>query len=268
MKTRYKLLFTSIFLIYTGITNADVVVLVHGFLSNAGTWHQNGITQQLEHAGWPVAGYYGRYGAQHYPTPRSSQHRVILVDLPHKAPIPIQANWLSGYLQQIASRYPNEALIIVGHSAGGIVARASLVQHHPIPIRALISIASPHLGTPQAEQGLRKTDDSLAFRLIKTITVGKLYSTARDSRSLLVNLLPPTQGSFLYWLNQQQHPAIDYFAIVRSADKIVPPVSQNMKNIPALRSYSRVHLTPPGHFLRPSDGRILVTLLQSLTKTP
>ena len=47
-----------------------------------------------------------------------------------------------------------EKLILVGHSAGGVVARLVVLGNNPYRVDELITIASPHLGTVRAAQGL------------------------------------------------------------------------------------------------------------------
>ncbi|RTZ73422.1 MAG: hypothetical protein DSZ00_06475 [Gammaproteobacteria bacterium] len=136
----------------------------------------------------------------------------------------------------------------------------------------LITIAAPHLGTDKAIRALDAVDDDGMFGFIKEWFVKReigngLYRTLKVSRGILFNLVPPAPGTLLYWLNIQPHPDIEYISIVRSAgyviagDLVVPPFSQDMNQVPALRGKSKVYITYQGHELTPADGVLLARIL-------
>jgi hypothetical protein len=91
------------------------------------------------------------------------------------------------------------------------------------------------------------------------------------SRSLYVDLVRPRPGSLLFWLNNEPHPDIQYFSIVRgndavqSGDYVVPGYSQDMNNVPVLRGKSSRISIPREHGLDVLDGNVIVTLLDSLS---
>ena len=245
--------------------SADSVVLIHGYLSSAATWHRNGIVAMLQQNGWPFAGHFGPLGFEPNSVGQMAPNRTYTVDIPWSHPVAFQADVLNSFLRQIAARHPGEKIILVGHSAGGIAARMALVRGTVPEVSALITIASPHVGTPLAATALRKTDDWGPFSIVKGFFGGKLYHTVRRSRGALVDLLPPSTWNMLGWLNRQPHPDILYFSVVRShGDRVVPPFSEDMNQVPALAGRSHLILSSSDHELTPMDGAIILDILNRL----
>ncbi len=64
---------------------------------------------------------------------------------------------------------PKKNLILVGHSLGGLVAKALLLRHrHQLNIRALVTIATPHKGINWAEPA-GKAAEALVKALVSTL---------------------------------------------------------------------------------------------------
>ncbi len=258
-------------------SHADIVVLVHGYLSNADTWRYSGVSATLHQAGWQYAGRLGFSPAglvEQTITANPRDKRFYTLDLPSLAPASVQARWLQAAVIRISQKHPDEKITLVGHSAGGVVARLMLVQSGAGNINRLITIAAPHLGTDRAIAALDAVDSSGMFGMIKEWIVREklgngLYNTLRLSRGILFDLVPPAPGTFLFWLNAQPHPEIEYISIIRSGgyviggDRVVPPFSQDMNMVPALRGRSKSWITYQGHDLTPADGRLLVRILQN-----
>jgi pimeloyl-ACP methyl ester carboxylesterase len=260
-------------MVFASALRADVLVLIHGYLSGPQSWDASGITTVLEYAGWHRAGVFaaGPAGIQLIPSQgQPTRHKVYVVDLPSEAPILIQAYQLRQILQAINKVNSGEPIVLVGHSAGGVVARAALVRSGAKDVKALITIASPHLGTYRAEQALDATDIPFPFSMVTDFFGGETYDTARRSRGLYVDLVRPRPGSLLFWLNNQKHPDLQYFSIVRgettvmSGDYIVPGYSQDMNNIPALSGRSTRIAVSTQHGLEIIDGSIIVNLLAEM----
>lgn len=252
---------------------ADVVVLIHGYLGDARNWDESGITGILQQHGWQRAGVYeaGPAGVQLFPAPgRTAQRKYYLADLPSSAPVLVQVYQLQQILRGIDTTHPGEPVVLVGHSAGGVVARTALVRGDNKHVKSLITIASPHLGTVRAEQALDATDIPWPLSIIPDILAGDTYDIARHSRSLYVDLVRPRPGTLLYWLNAQPHPDIDYFSIVRGEDAegwgdvVVPSYSQDMNNVPVLRGRSSLITVKANHGLGPRDGSIIAELIAGL----
>ncbi|MBF0368536.1 MAG: hypothetical protein HQL52_03670 [Magnetococcales bacterium] len=250
---------------------ADVLILAHGYSGNALSWERSGVVSILEAHGWPRAGMLtvgGPNGIHLAPAPgANAANKVYVVNMPSEAPILVQTQQLEGMLNLIAQRHPDEDLILAGHSVGGVVARLALVRSGGPNVKALITIASPHLGTPRAEQALDVTDSDGPLDIIKEFFGGGTYNYLEYSRPLLVDIIRPRPGTLLHWLNLQPHPAVTYVSVIRSqsfplmGDVLVPGYSQDMNNILPLRGRSRVIPTATGHSLTPGDGMLLVNVL-------
>jgi triacylglycerol lipase len=259
--------------VFASTLRADVLVLIHGYLSGAQSWDTSGITAVLEHAGWHRAGVFAASpsGIHLIPAPgQSTRHKVYVVDLPSEAPILVQSYQLRQILAAINKLNPGEPIVLVGHSAGGVVARAALVRGGARDVKALITIASPHLGTYRAEEALDATDIPFPFSMVTDFFGGETYNTAMRSRGLFVDLVRPRPGSLLFWLNNQKHPDMQYFSIVRgettvmSGDYIVPGYSQDMNNVPALRGKSTRIAVGTQHGLEMIDGSVIVNVLAGI----
>jgi pimeloyl-ACP methyl ester carboxylesterase len=247
---------------------SDVLVLVHGYLGRAASWETSGVSPILQQHGWQRAGVATPTGI--LPIAGSaSTHKVFTVELPSTAPIAVQADHLAQQIMAITRKYPKEPVVLVGHSAGGVVARMLLVRNRAPQAKALITIASPHLGTTRAIEALEATDDAFPISLVKGLLAGEIYDVVRDSWGVLVDLTPARPGNLLYWLNTQPHPDIAYVSILRPGpvglgDELVPAFSQDMNNVQALAGKSLMHVLPVSHALQPADGTKLVEILQRL----
>lgn len=247
---------------------ADVAVLVHGYLGSAASWEQSGVGNMLRQAGWQAAGLLTPRGILPF-SETTGQNKFYSVDLPSAEPILLQARILRDMLNAIGQRHPHESLILVGHSAGGVVARTTLVMGGIPRTKALITIASPHLGTLRAVEALDKTDDAFPVNVMKSFVVGELYDVVRDSWGVLLDLVPERPGNLLFWLNRQPHPEINYLSVIRSGpvglgDEVVPAYSQDMNNVFALTGKVKTHQTAISHTLHPLDGKLLAVLLSTI----
>ncbi|MEO5333574.1 MAG: hypothetical protein H7839_16300 [Magnetococcus sp. YQC-5] len=254
---------------------AEVLILAHGYLGSPASWENSGIISILAANGWERAGILqtGPNGVNEIPGPGANANKKIyLVELPSPAPLAIQADHLNPMLRLLSWRHPKERFILAGHSVGGLVLRLALVQGHVPNPQALITIASPHLGTPRAEQALNATQDWWPVEIIKDFFGGDSYQTLKFSRGLYIDIVRQYPGSLLFWLNGQPHPNIRYVSIVRGSpfvlwgDILVPGPSQDMNNIHALRGRSTLYTMGTGHELNPYDGFTLTTILKELAK--
>jgi triacylglycerol lipase len=235
---------------------ADVLVLVHGYLGGAYSWDESGITTVLQQHGWQRAGVYtaGPAGILLTPAPGiQTRRKFYAVDFPSEAPVLVQVYLLREVLDSVSRAHNNEPVVLVGHSAGGVIARTALVRGDAANVKALDA-----------------TDIPFPLSVITDFFAGETYHTAMRSRSLYVDLVRPQPGTLLYWLNGQPHPDIDYFSIVRGADQagqgdyIVPAYSQDMNNVPAIQRRSSLITVPGHHGLAAVDGSVIVNLLSDL----
>ncbi len=253
---------------------ADVLVLVHGYMADSRSWDASGVTATLAAHGWQPAGVLTLTpnGVISPGAPASSADKTYSVNLPAAAPLQVQATVLARLLGVLRQWYPEERLILAGHSAGGVVARMMLTGQNPYRVDTLVTIASPHLGTTRAAQGLDLVDFNPFFcpgpgiDFMKHALGGDEYDYLEHSRGALIDLLPEASGNILAWLNRQHYPDVHYFAIVHtlpyaSDDNIVPAYSQDMNNVPALRGRAETIFIPASHGLNPQDGVLLASLL-------
>ncbi len=254
---------------------SDVLLLVHGWNSHAGTWIQSGVSQALQAHGWHDAGTIASSPAGIHHSPRNTQwheNSVYRVQLPAEAPLKLQAAHLFSQVRYIQTQHPGEKLILAGHSAGGVVARLLLLGPDSPGIDALITIASPNLGTDRALQGLDIAYGKPFFcpgpgiDFLKSVVGGDSYRYLRASTGALLDLSPAMAGNLIGWMNRQRHPDIEYHSIIRllpeaNGDSVVPAFSQDLNQIPAIGGKSHRHVVQGPHFLIPSDGNLLAQIL-------
>jgi len=244
---------------------AEALVLVQGYLGDG--WRDSGIIPALEAAGWEdggrlSAGPHGVRGAL-----RQGGRRYYTLVLPTEAPMGHQLGYMERYLAFLRARHEHETLILAGHSAGGVLARLYMVRHPEMGIDALITIASPHLGTGSAEVGAMAGQSPLGW-------VAPFFggSTLNRSQALYGELVRERPGSLLFWLNRQAHPPATYVSIVRQDDSlfglggdlVVAARSQDMNQVYALRGRAWAIRTAGGHGLQASDGQLLLRILRQL----
>jgi len=245
---------------------AETLVLLQGYLADEDYWRESGITHMLARNGWADAGTLRatRNGIRvDRPTPTSNR-RVYTLALPSDAPLMVQLGYLEQYLDVIQNLYPNESLILSGHSAGGVLGRLYMVRHPDIPVGALITFASPHLGTDSAEIGATASNSPLGW--VAPLIGG---GTLNSSQGLYYDLVRERPGSLLFWLNRQEHPSSRYISVVREddgllnlGDLVVPAWSQDMNQVFALRGRASKIVTLTGHGLTRQDGELLLQILR------
>ncbi len=246
---------------------ADTLVLVQGYRGDAGSWRGTGITRVLQQNGWRDAGHLSARAGQilRWSTSAGGTNRFYTIDLPTEAPITVQTGFLSGYLGQIAKLHKGEPLHLAGHSAGGVVARATMVSFPALKIKTLITIASPHRGTGSAETGLQVSNSPLGW-FAPMVGAG----TVNRSRGLYRQLVRERPGTYLGWLNRQQHPKARYVSIVRAgSDDVVPSWSQDLNGVVQLAGKAETYPVSGRHELSVYDGVTIKNLLAvSATCTP
>lgn len=250
-----------------GAGQAEVVILVHGYFSGEDAWRRSGVTAELVQAGWEAGGSVvaAEPGRLEFRGKRPKGSRIyFLADLPSEAPVLVQAEALKEVVLAIRKRRDQEPTFLIGHSAGGVVARAMMVRSPELTINALLTVAAPHLGTDKAEvAGL------IASTPLSMMAPMMGIDTLNRSKSLYDDLVRERPGTFLHWLNRQPHPKARYFSLVRRdsfalfGDQTVPGWSQDLTKVEALRTQA----DPPleigtEHSLSRQDGVELARLLE------
>ncbi len=247
---------------------AETLLFVHGHLGGAHNWRSTGIAASVEAAGWHDAGTLAlrRDRILHRGKHGGAAQRFFTLQLDGQSELQRQAAVLARYVTWVRERYPRTPLILIGHSAGGLVARLYMVQNPAANVAALVTIATPHLGTPIAQVGELVERTPLAW-LAPMMGVSELPAALELYRDLAVE----QPGNFLYTLNRRPHPRARYISIVRAADPasplgdvLVPDWSQDMRGVRALTGRARSVRTIGTHALTPADGEVLIRLLQWL----
>ncbi|MGB1309925.1 MAG: lipase family alpha/beta hydrolase [Leucothrix sp.] len=264
-----RLIISICFAFLPFVAHAKTVVFIHGYMAEGSIWQYSGVINRMRDNGWLFAGRYGfnqSYQVVQDVTKRPGD-ATVTVELPWQASIASQAELLNRYLQAIYKNRP-EPMVLVGHSAGGVVARYGLIKHGVGNVESLITIATPHLGTPMAELAILASDSPLGVFMQD---LGD--PTLLASRDLFRDLVPARSGSFLSWLNQQKHPDIRYHSIIRTAvpvdlrrydhaDLVVPADYQDMNNVPMLKGKSINVASDGGHALVAKDADRVLQLLK------
>ena len=246
---------------------AETLALIPGYLGDGEGWRDSGVTRILQGHGWTDAGSVAvRQGwLQMWDGRPDAGRRFYTLSLESEAPLLYQEQQLSAMVELLQRRHPGENLILVGHSAGGVLGRLYMVRHPDAPVRALVSIASPHLGTDSAELGLMAGQSPLGW------ISGLLGAeTLNRSQGLYFDLAREYQGNLLFWLNRQPHPEAYYVSVVRSnnlplfGDLLVPAESQDMNRVYALYGRAVRLESGGGHGLSEDDGELLVRILRRL----
>jgi triacylglycerol lipase len=255
-------------LLLPNLASAATLILIHGYQNDGDIWRRSGIAGLLHQSGWidqghlvPVPG----GAAPLLPSPMAGANRLYTLSLPDEAPLLVQSDFLANYLNEVARRHPDEPMLLVGHSAGGVVARVAMVRQPQRPVAALVTIASPHLGTETVELGILAGNSPFAW-VAPWVGAGMV----NRSQALYHDLRAEYPGSHLFMLNRQPHPASNYISLVRpesaflfgSGDTVVPTFSQDMNNVAALAGRVTTLPAPGRHGLNPADGVQLVHLLQ------
>lgn len=254
---------------FSNVSHAKTVVFIHGYMAEGSVWQHAGIIERMHQRGWLFAGRYGfnRDLKVIQDVTKQEGNVVVTVELPWQNTIADQAELLNRYLAVIYRSRP-EPIVLVGHSAGGVVARYGLVKYGAGNVESLITIAAPHLGAPMAELAMLASESPLGL-LMQDLG----DPTLRRSRDLFKDLIPAREGSFLGWLNRQQHPNISYYSIVRvaapvdlrrydQADLVVPADYQDMNNVLALKGRSFYIASDGGHALGVNDANRVLQLLR------
>lgn len=245
---------------------AETIILVHGYSGDSQQWRKDGVLPVLQRSGYVYQGDLHAKRNHVYlapvPSVEQSANIVYTVDLPDQLSIELQSVMLGIYLQSIYEKR-KESFVLVGFSAGGVVARAWLTSKYHLPTKALMTIATPHLGTPLAKyaEKIRKSPLKMLVDVATPFDLGR-------SKTILQELRPVEKDSYLYWLNHLPHPEIFYYSIIRreesllKKDLVVPLHSQDMNNVEGISGRSASLLTVGDHSLTPADGIYILQLLQ------
>lgn len=244
--------------------SAETLVLIQGYQAKGADWRSSGISEALMAAGWLDGGQIS-LAATSLAVPPGP--RFFTVELTTEAQLLRQMEQLEAHIGKLKAARPGESLILVGHSAGGVLGRLYMVRHPQEQIAALITFASPHLGTESAELGLALSQSPLGWA---SALLGREYDLLGRSEGLFFDLVRERPGSLLFWLNRQPHPPARYVSVVRDeslswvGDLVVPVWSQDMNQVIQLRGRAITIPTAGNHGLERKDGELLLRILRRL----
>lgn len=268
MKKLFLTLLLSFSATVPAVVSAEAMVLVQGYLGDNDSWRRSGVTTALVHAGWRDGGHLvdGPSGIKRNGPSGKGAKQFYTLALPTEAPMLVQARLMERYMNHVLVQHQGESLYLVGHSAGGVLARLYMVQHPKVRVSALITMASPHLGTGTAEAGVMAGQSPLGW-IAPFVGAQEL----NRSQGLYYDLSREQTGNLLYWLNRQPHPKSRYVSVVHKdggflgmGNLLVPDWSQNMNNVIALRGSAVAVPVSGDHPLSPADGALLVDLIRRM----
>lgn len=251
--------------------HAKTVVLVHGMLSDEQEWFKSGIAQSLIKSGWQYKGNLPFANPKLQPFQNYShslsndQPAFYTLRLNWYLPIAEQSAALKAYVEKI-SEHRKEQIILIGHSLGGVVARHYLINAHKnqptLPIKHLITIASPHLGTPWA------------WMVWQTLqTPAKMFLTPvspiplSQAEQVLFEISNFPKRNLIHQMAVMEHPNIQYTSIIHEmkmseakVDLFVSPDSQNMNHLHALSGKSTHYSIASQHGLSLKDALLLLKI--------
>ena len=249
------------------VAYADTVLLLHGYLGSSYEWQRSNIVEQLDDVGWLNAGvlHINKNRVMASNEKHNHTRRLYSLELASEKAIDAQVKQLDQYIEYVRHWHTDEQIILIGHSAGGVVARSYMVNKPNADLIALVTIASPHLGTKNAELA-QSVSENLLVWVDELPGIEKIYR----SQGLFFDLMPNRSDNLIGWLNHQPHPQAEYYSIVRQEtddamqDFVVPSWSQDMNEVYALRGRSKTYTIKSMHSLTYKDGEIVKKILMDL----
>ena len=125
-------------------TSFPPVILIHGLYHNASAW--------IFYRWWLRRAGYQRVYLFNYNSLKSSFWEI--------------SDQLNKWMAETARSFPGEAVLVIGHSLGGLLAKAYAgrkdVDEGPA-VRALVTLGSPHKGSKMVVFGIGRLTKSLAY---------------------------------------------------------------------------------------------------------
>lgn len=173
------------------------VLLIHGYGCNGGYWSR-------------LSAMLARRGISH-----------AALDLePPLADIDAYAPQVQRAIEQLCARCASSQLIVVGHSMGGLVARAYLRRYGAARVAHVITLGTPHAGTALAGFGLG--ENARQMRRASAWLAGLAASDAGPRRQLFTsiysrhdNIVAPAESSFLDGARNRAFSAVGHVALGR-----------------------------------------------------
>jgi triacylglycerol lipase len=171
---------------------APPVILVHGLYHNVSAW--------TIYRRWLAAAGFSNIVLLGYSSWNQSFHALV--------------KRLEQMIAQVEERFPDKPPILIGHSLGGLLARACVQsQKGPSHVGGVITLGTPHQGSKMAALGLGKLAKSIRYRgpLIQELESGaeKADVTCVALYSPIDNMVLPSpalQTTCPGWIHQEVAP--------------------------------------------------------------
>jgi len=125
------------------------VLLVHGLFSSSRTW-QKTVKAFVEDYDLRYGGMVSAQPSAKMPAPTPGDFYTWNFSSNHHLSYRQQAEELSAGIAKILSLNSAQKVVLIGHSMGGLAARALVQLYNPDVVYALITIGTPHYGSPLA----------------------------------------------------------------------------------------------------------------------
>jgi pimeloyl-ACP methyl ester carboxylesterase len=212
------------------------VVLIHGFGCNSGYWHS--MSRALRMAGIP--------------------HHAVSLE-PVFGDIESFVPAVHAAVEELCRASGSNRIVLLGHSMGGLVARAYLCAYGPARIARVITLGTPHHGTRLAAFGAGLNSEQMVWTSIRDDKRSKSNEPIDGSNSAISELNGPSGGTNGFpsrWLQQlaaRENPASYtlFTSIYSHHDNIISP--QTSSYLPGARN---IELHGIGHVALGLNARV------------
>ncbi|HET7230883.1 MAG TPA: alpha/beta fold hydrolase [Longimicrobium sp.] len=152
---------------YPGITpdsSKTPVILIHG-------WQPKRLSC-LWFLGWEPAGTFSAL-AESFKANLTGDYQLYVLRYPTVEHVSVAVSFLHDEI--VRRGWDKRDVVLVGHSMGGLVGRGYLAAYGPEHVRAVITLGTPHLGSPVADDGAAQRDAIRSCYGLKALVGKWLY---------------------------------------------------------------------------------------------
>lgn len=173
-----------------------VLLLIHGFGCNRGAWWW--LRRQLEDAGYAVA---------------TLNLEPPYIEIDHYVAA------ITARIEAACKESGTERVTLIGHSMGGLVARAYLERHGADRVEAVVTLATPHSGSLLARMGLGANSRQMEYNSpwLKTLWLQRPQVPMVSIRNSHDNFVIPQDSQRFPGADDVELPALGHLAILFSS---------------------------------------------------
>ena len=268
----------------TSTTVAYPLLLLHGLGQKAHVWEGPALASYEQSLGLHFGGVLSMKGGGVHCS-RNADGPSDFFTVSFTNPVDSVAAWgreLERYIKEVLRRTGAEYVTLVGYSMGGIASRwyrsRHLRDHH---VRRLITIGSPHMGSPFArvysvKSGIKNALADSPNPVSAAVLRGALSAVEACETDMpfdapaMRDLIPPDNaGNFLDRLGKAPHPLdVEYISVIGNVDMIGDAQKFRSSALQeVLRRVSDLYDNGVNALLSPGDG-VVSTSSQVLTNIP